>query len=1001
MLSYCLIIFLVSFKIKYSLSDNRCPFPRCKTIYKYIDYPSCNVLCPNINLNNQGQSKIKAIDILELYKVSSFSDDIFSDLEIQSLTFYYNITKNIAANTFRKVSLINRFYLEKLDINQFFYLNENFVHLKSRISLFYVKNCFNFNENNFKKILESINSMEINQLFLNSLDFSPSEIDLSTYKYPNSISIRQFQATKVIISISEYLTIFELAKTNIKEIFVGSRNRSLLQELNLEDNQIEKLTILNLFNLKKLYLKNNKLKFLNYKQNELKNLEYLNLNDNQINSIEQIFFINLTNLSELYLSNNKLDENIKLNYLYKLIKLDISSNKFKTFSNDLIPHSLRLEYLDLSNNQIVFVNINISSLLYLDLSGNKIKTLANLRTIYLNHLIISNNLIDSIEDIDPQLANSLLTFEISQNLIRSISFGILSRFVNLVRLELDNNFMEKIQFPELSKLESLFLNENKISTIEKKTFELLKNIQILSLSSNAIRSIEYECFSQNSKLRILFLNTNLIRVIPDFSYMNNLEQINLNNNLITFLNAYSFERVWNEKRIEYLLSGNKITYFSPHVFCSKNGLGEMGINIDGIDNINKCMLKQFDQKVEINIFYHHLDCYLQTFVDFYHLKIDSSYKKSNCSTYKFINDCHNEANLKYNCSFGLENFDKESIWILNESLIFSSEKKFQKCSIYNSSYILFKNEYYEIRTNINNTSFILKFGIYEKDLNLVEDSKYFGYLELKPFSKLLYHFESDSYIITGFNTEWVGIMASRFLLNKSMGLLKSGCEKSMFLDYDNSNMLNTNDMMNSFIMNDTRIKSAYLNLSKAIILIEMYENDRNKNYSEKLHINKMSVIHVNESAKFKELISSGVSLVDFSATWCGPCKRIEPHFKDLAKENPNVNFIHIDVDEASETMPNELSHVSGVPHFELYHNGEKISQFAGANLDRIKEGVALLKSKLIAPKEVEEKKKEEPEEEAKEKTPEEEAKDKKPEENKAEPLNEEKKTQEEKEEKTD
>ncbi|CAF1017923.1 unnamed protein product [Brachionus calyciflorus] len=121
----------------------------------------------------------------------------------------------------------------------------------------------------------------------------------------------------------------------------------------------------------------------------------------------------------------------------------------------------------------------------------------------------------------------------------------------------------------------------------------------------------------------------------------------------------------------------------------------------------------------------------------------------------------------------------------------------------------------------------------------------------------------------------------------------------------------------------------------------------------------MSVIHVHESDKFKELISTGVSLVDFSASWCGPCKLVEPVFKNLAKENPSIKFIHIDVDDAAESMEEELEAVSGVPHFELYHNGEKISQFAGANLGKIKESVETLKSKLEASKPVEEEEKKE------------------------------------------
>ena len=113
----------------------------------------------------------------------------------------------------------------------------------------------------------------------------------------------------------------------------------------------------------------------------------------------------------------------------------------------------------------------------------------------------------------------------------------------------------------------------------------------------------------------------------------------------------------------------------------------------------------------------------------------------------------------------------------------------------------------------------------------------------------------------------------------------------------------------------------------------------------------MSVIHITESAEFQKAISTGVALVDFSASWCGPCKRVEPVFKELAKENPTVKFIHVDVDEASDSMSNELENVSGVPHFELFHNGVRISQFSGANMNKIKESVKLLKSKLELTKE--------------------------------------------------
>lgn len=52
--------------------------------------------------------------------------------------------------------------------------------------------------------------------------------------------------------------------------------------------------------------------------------------------------------------------------------------------------------------------------------------------------------------------------------------------------------------------------------------------------------------------------------------------------------------------------------------------------------------------------------------------------------------------------------------------------------------------------------------------------------------------------------------------------------------------------------------------------------------------------------EFKLEIGSGEVLVDFFATWCGPCKMIAPIVAQIADENPDLKVLSVDVDEVPE-----------------------------------------------------------------------------------------------------
>ena len=56
--------------------------------------------------------------------------------------------------------------------------------------------------------------------------------------------------------------------------------------------------------------------------------------------------------------------------------------------------------------------------------------------------------------------------------------------------------------------------------------------------------------------------------------------------------------------------------------------------------------------------------------------------------------------------------------------------------------------------------------------------------------------------------------------------------------------------------------------------------------------------HINEEKQFNEFIQEGKVLIDFFATWCGPCKMLSPVIEAVAKENPDLKVVKVDVDEA-------------------------------------------------------------------------------------------------------
>lgn len=76
---------------------------------------------------------------------------------------------------------------------------------------------------------------------------------------------------------------------------------------------------------------------------------------------------------------------------------------------------------------------------------------------------------------------------------------------------------------------------------------------------------------------------------------------------------------------------------------------------------------------------------------------------------------------------------------------------------------------------------------------------------------------------------------------------------------------------------------------------------------------------------FKELIKNKV-LVDFYATWCGPCKMLSPVLEQLSKEI-DIDIVKIDVDE-NEALSKEYG-IMSIPCLILFENGKELKRNLG------------------------------------------------------------------------
>ncbi len=85
--------------------------------------------------------------------------------------------------------------------------------------------------------------------------------------------------------------------------------------------------------------------------------------------------------------------------------------------------------------------------------------------------------------------------------------------------------------------------------------------------------------------------------------------------------------------------------------------------------------------------------------------------------------------------------------------------------------------------------------------------------------------------------------------------------------------------------------------------------------------------YINDQNKFDEFIKEGTVLVDFFATWCGPCKMLSPVIEQVEREQQALKVVKVDVDEAP--MIAAKYGIQAIPTLYLLKDGKIVDKRMG------------------------------------------------------------------------
>lgn len=328
----------------------------------------------------------------------------------------------------------------------------------------------------------------------------------------------------------------------------------------------------------------------------LSNLTLLNLIENKIRSVMDVFQ-GLSNLETLLLSNNKISH-IHINAFIPLVKLrhlSLSQNFITNFSNilDAVQHLPRLEYLDLTNNSIIFLDQSprtLLSLTHLSLQKNKLSELdfSALSLPNLTTLDVSQNGQKAIQNVYVETLPQLSSLNLSGTVV-TLDTILPKHLQNLRAVDL-SNWEPKHAHLNLSRMCWLFRNLPLLEALvfQKSTIDA-EGVRHLA---NCTRLLSLD----------LSLSTHLVQLSgSEFVAMPSLQELNVKMSQLTLVRNSTWSSLQNLTFLD--LSHNTFTWLPDFAFSPLKSLQHLSLSQNPITEINNMTFKGLYSLKELNLAY--------------------------------------------------------------------------------------------------------------------------------------------------------------------------------------------------------------------------------------------------------------------------------------------------------------------------------------------------------------------------------------------------------------